>query len=172
MCRYGRVMCGPLASSVGVVTFVLSLAAGATTIPYGTWWLVWALLTFVGAPLIAVAAVRRGRGWLGFVPFLASIVTAVVIVGVAASCHSFGLYAPRGCSPTQAFVTGTVALGVALGIDVWIAVHLSRVPHTHRPMTDRHAYCRTCNQWLTTVEDHNISHHIDWHYQPDDTAPP
>ena len=154
------------------MTLVLSLAVNATGIPYDIWWLVWALLTFIGAPLIAVAAVRRGRGWLGFVPFLASIATAVVIVGIASNCHSFGLYPSRGCSPTQAFVTGTGALGAALGIDVWIGVHLGGVPRPHRPMAGRHAYCRTCNQWLDTVEDHAMSHVIDWYYQPGDAAPP
>ena len=179
MCRYGRVGWVPLASSgrvpaeclISVLMSAFLLVANAKGIPYDTWWLVWALLMFIGAPLIAVAAVRRGRGRLGFVPFLVPLLAGVVILGIASNCHSFGLYGARDCSPTQAIVIGSVALGVALGIDVWIAVYLGRIPRAHRPLAGRHAYCRTCHQWLDTVEDHAMSHVIDWYYQPGDATP-
>lgn len=104
-------------------------AANAKGIPYDVWWLVWGVIAFVVAPLMIAAVLsRRPKGQRGLVLLILPIpfLLGLVILGVASSCHSFGLYAPRGCDPSTAILRGWLAIGGAIAALAAIGFALDR----------------------------------------------
>lgn len=97
---------------------VFVVAANAKGIPYDLWWLIWAVLAFGVGPILVVRAWSSRRGMvLAILPVPMAL--AFVLLSIASSCHSFGLYAPRGCDPSDAVWTGWVAVAAAIGAFIW-----------------------------------------------------
>lgn len=113
-------------------------AANAKGIPYDSWWAAWGVIAFIVAPVMIIAVVvgrpRGQRSLLLAVVLPTPLLLGLVISNIAMSCHSFGLYAPRGCDPSGATIAGWLAIGAAMAALIGVAVALDR---EHLPPQDR-----------------------------------
>lgn len=103
---------------------LMEAVGAAPTLPYGSFWLVWLVMSVGGISAVAYLTRRTGpRRWLILVPVAASIVLLSTMAIIAADCHSVGpvgaFYSPNRCTEIHASVgyavlAGSVAVVIAV----------------------------------------------------------
>lgn len=121
----------------------LYLAANAKGIPYDVWWAIWAIFAFLLGPALIAAVVtkrRPGSRHAIIVILPVPLLLGLAFLSIASSCHSLGVYAPRGCNASAATWDGWISIGLATAVYIGVGIAMSRPDPWPSDNVNRDAY--------------------------------